>query len=87
MRVKEILERPEALEALRNMLNQSEYFLKSVRNLTLGDDPVFTLVEANTLGKLINETYVSKKKIFLHCHIFYSSIEIYSCINFSIATF
>ncbi|CAE1165306.1 HYOU1 [Acanthosepion pharaonis] len=57
MRVKEILERPEALEALRNMLNQSEYFLKSVRNLTLGDDPVFTLVEANTLGKLINETY------------------------------
>ena len=72
MRVKETLDRPDALETLRNMLNQSEYFLKSVRNLTLGDDPVFTQVEANTLGKLINETYVSSLFLnFLYLFILY----------------
>ncbi|XP_061188994.1 hypoxia up-regulated protein 1-like isoform X1 [Saccostrea echinata] len=56
-RVKELIERPKALEALNSMLNHSEYFLVSVKNLTLGEDPMFTEVEANTLEKLINESY------------------------------
>lgn len=58
-RVKELKERPKALEALNSMLNHSEFFLVSVRNLSLGEDPMFTEVEATTLEKLINETYVS----------------------------
>lgn len=56
-RVKELKERPKALEALNSMLNHSEFFLVSVRNLSLGEDPMFTEVEATTLDKLINETY------------------------------
>lgn len=56
-RVKELKERPKALEALNSMLNHSEFFLVSVRNLSLGEDPMFTEVEATTLEKLINETY------------------------------
>lgn len=59
-RVKELKERPKALEALNSMLNHSEFFLVSVRNLSLGEDPMFTEVEATTLEKLINETYVSR---------------------------
>lgn len=58
-RVKELRERPKALEALNSILNHSEFFLVSVKNLSLGEDPMFTEVEAKTLEKLINETYVS----------------------------
>jgi hypoxia up-regulated 1 len=65
-RVKELRERPKALEALNSMLNHSEYFLVSVRNLSQGEDPMFTEVEANTLEKLINETYVSPEKVCTH---------------------
>ncbi|XP_022325239.2 hypoxia up-regulated protein 1-like isoform X1 [Crassostrea virginica] len=56
-RVKELRERPKALEALNSILNHSEFFLVSVKNLSLGEDPMFTEVEAKTLEKLINETY------------------------------
>ena len=58
-RVEQLKERPEALEALRQMLNHSSFFLKSVKNLTLlEEDPIFTAVEVDTLEKLINETQV-----------------------------
>ena len=58
-RVTQLKERPEALEALRQMLNHSEYFLKSIKNLTLlEEDPIFTAVEVETMEKLINETQV-----------------------------
>ena len=62
-RVDQLKERPEALEALRQMLNHSTYFLKSIQNLSaleLQEDPIFTAVEVETLAKLINETQVSK---------------------------
>ena len=62
-RVDQLKERPEALEALRQMLNHSTYFLKSIQNLSaleLQEDPIFTAVEVETLAKLINETQVSQ---------------------------
>ncbi|XP_048257945.1 hypoxia up-regulated protein 1-like isoform X2 [Haliotis rufescens] len=55
-RVFELEERPKALEALKSMLNHSFHFLKSVKNLTTTDDPIFTEVEVTTLETLINET-------------------------------
>ena len=61
-RVTQLKERPEALEALRQMLNHSTFFLKSVQNLSLlEEDPIFTKVEVETLEKLINETQVWRK--------------------------
>ncbi|KAL5019858.1 hypothetical protein ScPMuIL_002750 [Solemya velum] len=61
MRVAELKERPRALEALNSMLNHSEYFLKTIKNMSDTEDPVFTEVELTTLGKLINETYDWRK--------------------------
>lgn len=58
-RVSEMRDRPVMLDTLKSLLNHTEYFYKNLYNHTLGDDPVFTQVEVNTLGKLINETYVS----------------------------
>ncbi|XP_071111379.1 hypoxia up-regulated protein 1-like isoform X1 [Haliotis cracherodii] len=55
-RVFELEERPKALDALKSMLNHSVHFLKSVKNLTTTDDPIFTEVEVTTLETLINET-------------------------------
>lgn len=60
-RVKEMQERPEALAALKSMLNHSEYFLTTAKNLSQTmEDPMFTEVEVTTLEKLINETTVSQ---------------------------
>ncbi|XP_069115800.1 hypoxia up-regulated protein 1-like isoform X1 [Argopecten irradians] len=56
MRVTEMKERPEALNALEAMLNHSIYFLKTVQNLSQIEEPIFTEVEVTTLGKLINDT-------------------------------
>lgn len=58
-RVWEHQERPEALKAMRQMLNSSSGFLASARNLTKTANPdkdVFTEVEIETLNKLIAET-------------------------------
>lgn len=57
-RVKELKERPEALAALNGMLNQSSFFLDSIKNLSSVEieDKVFTDVEIEILEKLINET-------------------------------
>lgn len=63
-RVKEHMERPEALAALHSMLNGSSNFLASVRNMTTDSpDGLFTQVELDTLEKVIKETQVSE---YLH---------------------
>lgn len=52
-------ERPEALNALRSMINGSESFLSSAKNLTIDKNPdrgVFTEVEINNLENIIKET-------------------------------
>ncbi|XP_055936976.1 hypoxia up-regulated protein 1-like [Argiope bruennichi] len=54
-RVKEHRDRPEALKALKDMLNISQVFLNSARNVS-EDDQIFTEVELNTLENLISET-------------------------------
>lgn len=60
-RVTEHRERPEAVAALRQILNASAAFLKDTRNVTAAkleaeESWVFTEVELNTLDKLIKET-------------------------------
>ncbi|KAL3265420.1 hypothetical protein HHI36_009624 [Cryptolaemus montrouzieri] len=58
-RVWEHHERPEALSALNSMLNHSNHFLNSAKNLTAGVDPdkdVFTDKEIESLEKIIQET-------------------------------
>ncbi|KAF2899628.1 hypothetical protein ILUMI_06537 [Ignelater luminosus] len=58
-RVFEHRERPEALNALRSMLNGSNHFLESAKNLTKSTNPekdIFTDVEIEMLQKVINET-------------------------------
>lgn len=63
-RVKENMERPEALAALHSMLNGSSNFLASARNMTTDSpDGLFTQVELDTLEKVIKETQVSE---YLH---------------------
>lgn len=52
-------ERPEALNALKSMINGSEGFLTTAKNLTIDKNPdrgVFTQVEINNLEKVIKET-------------------------------
>lgn len=52
-------ERPEALNALKSMINGSQGFLATAKNLTLDKNPdrgVFTEVEINNLEKVIKET-------------------------------
>ncbi|XP_063695651.1 hypoxia up-regulated protein 1 [Culicoides brevitarsis] len=52
-------ERPEALNALKSMINGSEGFLATAKNLTIDKNPdrgVFTQVEINNLEKVIKET-------------------------------
>lgn len=56
-RVYEYEERPKALTALKDMLNHTKYFLKSVKNLSaVEEDKIFTDVEISTLEKLITDT-------------------------------
>ncbi|ESO05028.1 hypothetical protein HELRODRAFT_111473 [Helobdella robusta] len=58
-RVYEYQERPVAIEALNSRVNHSEFFLEGMKNftaITAGDDQPFTLVEMETLKKLIEET-------------------------------
>lgn len=54
-RVREHNERPEALVALRNMLNITEMFYANAINVT-EEDQVFTEIELNALRKLIDDT-------------------------------
>lgn len=54
-RVREHRERPEAIKALRDMLNISTLFLNGAKNVS-EDDQVFSEVELNTLESLIKET-------------------------------
>lgn len=56
-RVREHRERPDALAALRHMLNASQNFLLQAKNLT-GDDQMFTPVELETLETKITDTKV-----------------------------
>ncbi|XP_044743418.1 hypoxia up-regulated protein 1 [Chrysoperla carnea] len=64
-RVYEHKERPEALAALKQMLNGSEHFLASAKNLTAGksENEVFTEVEINNLEKIITETTEWRNKM------------------------
>ena len=58
-RVKEHMERPEALAALHSMINGSSNFLVSARNMTTDSpDGLFTQVELDTLERVIKETQV-----------------------------
>ena len=54
-RVREHRERPEAVAALKNMLNISEMFYGGAMNVS-EEDQIFTDVELTTLNKLIVET-------------------------------
>ncbi|KAK5643342.1 hypothetical protein RI129_007187 [Pyrocoelia pectoralis] len=59
LRVLEHKERPEAINALKSMLNGSNHFLASAKNLTKETNPdkdIFTEVEITTLQRVINET-------------------------------
>ncbi|KAK3912914.1 Hypoxia up-regulated protein 1 [Frankliniella fusca] len=61
LRVAEHRERPEAIAALRQVLNGSSIFLKDARNVTAAkleaeESWVFTEIELNTLEKQIKET-------------------------------
>ena len=61
-RVRELKDRPEALEALESLLNHSSFFLGSIKNLTSTldvEESIFTPVEVETLEKIINSTMVS----------------------------
>ncbi|XP_014255771.1 hypoxia up-regulated protein 1 isoform X2 [Cimex lectularius] len=69
-RVKEHQERPEALTALNSMLNVSQGFLMTIKNVTSqqADTPegsVFTQVEIDGLEKMIKETLDWKEKAVL----------------------
>jgi hypothetical protein len=65
-RVKEHMERPEALAALHSMINGSSVFLANARNMTTDSpDGLFTQVELDTLEKVINETQVSDIYLFV----------------------
>merc|ERR1719391_687772 len=55
-RVREQHDRPEALEALKNMMNTSKTFYGKAANGTGVVDGYFTQAELDTLGKLLNET-------------------------------
>lgn len=64
MRVGEHRERPEALKALKTMINGSTNFLLTIKNISLQqpDTPqasIFTAVELETLEKNIKDTNVS----------------------------
>lgn len=66
IRVFEHRERPEALDALKSMLNSSTYFLNTAKNLTKSTNPekdVFTDIEIETLDNLIKETVQWKTKM------------------------
>jgi hypothetical protein len=56
-RVKELNERPAAVEAFNNLVNHTEYFLKAMKNFT-GEDQPFTQVEFDVLEKLLTESKV-----------------------------
>jgi len=55
-RVREQHDRPEALEALKNMMNTSKTFYGKAANGTGVVDGYFTQAELDALGKLLNET-------------------------------
>jgi len=55
-RVREQHDRPEAMEALKNMVNTSQTFYGKAVNSTSVVDGYFTQVELDVLGMLLNET-------------------------------
>merc|ERR1719300_331056 len=55
-RVREQRDRPEAMEALKNMVNTSQTFYGKAVNSTSVVDGYFTQDELDALGKLLNET-------------------------------
>lgn len=57
LRVKEMKERPRAFAALKDLVNNTQFFHRSLANLT-GEGKVFTQTEVDTLAKLIEETKV-----------------------------
>ena len=64
-RIKEHRDRPEAVKALKDMLNISRVFLASASNMS-EDEQIFTDVELKTLEKLISDTQVRNfNKYFL----------------------
>ena len=65
-RVYEYEERPKALTALKDMLNHTKYFLKSIKNLSATEeDRIFTDVEITTLEKLITDIKVIIKYLLM----------------------
>lgn len=70
VRVDELRKRPEAVAALESTLNGSRGFLLTIKNMTAAqppadpeEPPVFTLVEIETLERVINETEEWKDKM------------------------
>lgn len=58
-RTKEHRDRPEAVKALQDMINISQVFLGSARNMS-EEDQIFTEVELKTLENVITDAKVSK---------------------------
>lgn len=65
LRVYEKEERPKALEALKQHLNSTRFFLQTVKNMSSTEESIFTEVELKTLEKLVSDTEVSSKKGFM----------------------
>ena len=57
-KIREVKERPKAMEAFNTIANYSEFFANGMQNLT-GEDMPFTQTEFNTLSKMLNEAKVS----------------------------
>ncbi|XP_025101931.1 LOW QUALITY PROTEIN: hypoxia up-regulated protein 1-like [Pomacea canaliculata] len=56
LRVYEKEERPKALEALKQHLNSTRFFLQTVKNMSSTEESIFTEVELKTLEKLVSDT-------------------------------
>jgi hypoxia up-regulated 1 len=65
-KVREVKERPKALEALNTVANYSEFFANGMKNLT-GEDMPFTQVEFDTLSKMLTETKVYCACVYCNC--------------------
>ncbi|XP_015126610.1 hypoxia up-regulated protein 1 isoform X2 [Diachasma alloeum] len=56
-RVFEHRERPEVLAGMETMLNGSKFFLNNMKNISGGENKIFTAIEIETLEKTINDTH------------------------------
>lgn len=66
-RVREHTDRPEALAALRSMVNTSEHFVAKAKNAT-GEEGFFTVSELETLEKKLEEVRTQRSRRETYCN-------------------